>query len=66
LYELFQRIDMTRDVFDFRAYTRLKQLEYLLRTGQIDNQFYWIGSTSAPASSETSCQLAADRAQATG
>jgi hypothetical protein len=33
---------MTRDAFDFRAYTRLKQLEHLLRTGQIDDQFYWL------------------------
>ena len=25
----------------FRGYTRLKQIEYLPRTGQIDEQFYW-------------------------
>jgi nucleoside-diphosphate-sugar epimerase len=42
LYELFRRIDMPGDVFEFRAYTRLKQLQHLLRTGQIDEQFYWI------------------------
>jgi hypothetical protein len=42
LHELFRSIDMTRDAFDFRAYTRLKQLEHLLRTGQIDDQFYWL------------------------
>ena len=41
LYELFNRIDMTRDVFEFRAYTRLKQLEYLLRTSQLDEEFFW-------------------------
>ena len=66
LYDLFQRIDMTRDVFDFRAYTRLKQLEYLLRTGQIDNQFYWTGLSGSLAVSDTSDQLAVDRALATG
>jgi hypothetical protein len=66
LYELFQRIDMTRDVFDFRAYTRLKQLEYLLRTGQIDGQFYWTGSNASHALSETPSQLGDDRARATG
>jgi nucleoside-diphosphate-sugar epimerase len=44
LYELFQRIDMTRDVFGFRAYTRLKQLQHLLRTGRIDEQLYWTGT----------------------
>ena len=42
LYELFQRIDMTRDVFDFRAYTRLKQPTICSRTGQIDDQMDWL------------------------
>jgi nucleoside-diphosphate-sugar epimerase len=41
LYELFQRIDMTAEVFNHRTFTRLKQLEYLLRTQQIDNHFFW-------------------------
>ena len=41
LYELFKRIDMTPEVFDYRAFTRLKQLEYLIRTEQIDSQFFW-------------------------
>jgi nucleoside-diphosphate-sugar epimerase len=46
LYDLFSRIDMTRDVFDFRAYTRLKQLRHLIRTHQIDDSFYWTESLS--------------------
>lgn len=41
LRELFERIDMQPDVFNFRGFTRLKQLEYLLRTRQIDKEFYW-------------------------
>jgi nucleoside-diphosphate-sugar epimerase len=41
LRELFQRIDMPEDVFLFRGFTRLKQLEHLLRTRQIDSEFYW-------------------------
>ena len=41
LLELFRRIDMSTATFDFRAYTRLKQLQYLVRTGQIDQDFYW-------------------------
>jgi nucleoside-diphosphate-sugar epimerase len=41
LFELFQRIDMSRDTFQFRPYTRLKQLEHLLRTEQIDKDLYW-------------------------
>jgi nucleoside-diphosphate-sugar epimerase len=41
LLELFKRIDMTQEVFHFRTFTRLKQLEYLIRTGQIDKNFFW-------------------------
>ena|SRR2546430_520513 len=41
LYELFKRIDMTAEVFQYRAFTRLKQLEYLIRTRQIDDHFFW-------------------------
>jgi nucleoside-diphosphate-sugar epimerase len=40
-HELFQHIDMTPDVFQYRAFTRLKQLEYLIRTRQIDKDFFW-------------------------
>jgi len=28
-------------VFQFRTFTRLKQLEYLIRTSQIDKSFFW-------------------------
>lgn len=41
LYTLFRKIDMTTEVFQFRTFTRLKQLEYLIRTSQIDKQFFW-------------------------
>jgi nucleoside-diphosphate-sugar epimerase len=41
LHALFQRIDMQPEVFQFRGFTRLKQLEHLLRTHQIDREFYW-------------------------
>lgn len=41
LYKLFERIGMTREMFEFRGYTRLKQLEHLIRTGQIDEEFFW-------------------------
>jgi nucleoside-diphosphate-sugar epimerase len=41
LYDLFKRIDMTKDVFECRSFTRLKQLEYLIRTQQIDPKFFW-------------------------
>jgi nucleoside-diphosphate-sugar epimerase len=41
LLELFRRVDMTGEVFQYRAFTRLKQLEYLIKTKQIDNDFFW-------------------------
>ncbi|QLE56102.1 NAD(P)-dependent oxidoreductase [Nostoc sp. TCL26-01] len=41
LFDLFSQIDMTEDTFLFRGFTRLKQLEYLIRTEQIDQDFFW-------------------------
>ena len=41
LLELFRQIDMTEEVFQYRTFTRLKQLEYLIRTRQIDDNFFW-------------------------
>jgi len=41
LRELFERIQMSPETYQFRAFTRLKQLKYLQATGQIDGEFYW-------------------------
>ncbi|MHC5769147.1 MAG: NAD-dependent epimerase/dehydratase family protein [Nostoc sp.] len=41
LYNVFQQIDMDRGIFESRGFTRLKQLEYLIRTQQIDRNFFW-------------------------
>lgn len=41
LREVFQRINMSGEIFNFTAYTRLKQLEQLISTGQIDKDFFW-------------------------
>jgi hypothetical protein len=41
LFALFTRIDMAPETFNFRAFTRLRQLEHLLRTKQIDEDFHW-------------------------
>lgn len=41
LFDIFQQIEMSKDTFEFRGFTRLKQLEYLLRTQQIDSHFFW-------------------------
>ena len=42
LRKTFEQIDMTQEVFEFRSYTRLKQLQYLLRTKQLDDSLFWI------------------------
>ena len=41
LKKTFEAIDMTQGDFVFRGYTRLKQLEYLIRTQQIDSSLFW-------------------------
>lgn len=41
LHRVFERIDMPKETFEFRAFTRLKELKYLLRTGQLDDKFFW-------------------------
>jgi len=51
LLELFRSIDMPSEVFNFRSYTRLKQLQHLIKTGQIDSQFYWTGKNETHARS---------------
>jgi nucleoside-diphosphate-sugar epimerase len=44
LFDLFTQIDMTKEVFEYRTFTRLKQLEYPIRTQQLDDQFFWTES----------------------
>ncbi len=41
LREIFEQIGLTREMFEDRAFTRLKQLNHLLSTGQIDDRFFW-------------------------
>jgi nucleoside-diphosphate-sugar epimerase len=41
LHALFKRIEMSKDTYEFRAFTRLKQLRYLTQTGQVDADFFW-------------------------
>lgn len=42
LRRVFDRIQLDKERFGFRSFTRLRQLEYLIRSGQIDDHFYWI------------------------
>jgi nucleoside-diphosphate-sugar epimerase len=41
LHRVFESIAMDRDTFYGRGHTRLKQIEYLLKTGQVDEQLFW-------------------------
>jgi nucleoside-diphosphate-sugar epimerase len=41
LRALFERIEMLPSTYEFRAFTRLKQLTYLQRTGQVDADLRW-------------------------
>lgn len=41
LHKVFEQISMTEDDFTWRGFTRLKQIQYLLRTAQIDDRFFW-------------------------
>ncbi len=49
LLEVFRAIDMSRDVFEFRAFTRLKQLKHLINTHQLDERFFWQQDSAAAA-----------------
>ena len=41
LRELFERVRMSREVFQHRAFTRLKQLQYLMKENRIDGDLFW-------------------------
>jgi nucleoside-diphosphate-sugar epimerase len=41
LKEIYDRIGMDKAMFEFRPFTRLKQLKYLIETNQLDDEFYW-------------------------
>jgi len=41
LLELFEGINLTQEMFELKSYTRLKQLQHLLKTRQIDEDLFW-------------------------
>jgi nucleoside-diphosphate-sugar epimerase len=63
LIDVFQAVDMTTELFEFRGHTRVKQIKHLLATRQIDDRYFWLdspgatfresGSTSAPGAAAT-------------
>jgi len=45
LHEVFEQIGMDAETFTGRGHTRLKQLEHLIATKQLDADLFWTGST---------------------
>jgi nucleoside-diphosphate-sugar epimerase len=45
---IFERIAMTAETYQFRAFTRLKQLKYLESTQQVDGKFFWTKAAPDP------------------
>jgi nucleoside-diphosphate-sugar epimerase len=41
LRSLFERVDLESSTYEFRAFTRIKQLLYLKRTNQVNEDLYW-------------------------
>ena len=41
LHRVFDRIALDPETFYGRGHTRLKQIEYLLKTDQVDEQLFW-------------------------
>lgn len=41
LYDVFDLIKLDAETFYGRGHTRLKQIEYLMRTGQVDSELFW-------------------------
>jgi nucleoside-diphosphate-sugar epimerase len=41
LHDVFRQIGLTKEMFLYRAFTRIEQLKHLLALDQIDGSFYW-------------------------
>jgi len=42
LYKIFNKIDLDAETFNGRPYTRIKQLKYLLKSNQLNEDLYWV------------------------
>ncbi len=42
LREVYNKIKMSKETYEFRGFTRLKEIDHLKQTGQINQEFYWI------------------------
>lgn len=53
LHDVFSAIDLDDDTFTGRGHTRLKQLEHLIRTKQLDADLFWTTPLATNAKRET-------------
>ena len=60
LLDLFMKINMSRETFEFRAFTRLNQLKHLLHTEQIDGRFFWNLANGSKSAENTTCVAASN------
>jgi nucleoside-diphosphate-sugar epimerase len=49
LLDVFRAVELTPELFEFRGYTRIKQIQYLLATRQIDDRYFWLDPVGAGA-----------------
>jgi hypothetical protein len=42
LLQIFQSVQMSKELFEGPAHTRLKRIQQLIATRQIDPDFYWV------------------------
>ncbi|MGE2736225.1 NAD-dependent epimerase/dehydratase family protein [Mycolicibacterium vaccae] len=49
LHRVFAAIGLTAETFYGRGHTRLKQIEHLLHTGQLDSRLFWTDASLVPA-----------------
>ncbi len=49
LLDVFRAVDMSTELFESRGHTRIKQIQHLLATGQIDERFFWVRAPPALA-----------------
>ena len=42
LHRVFESIQLDKETFTGRGHTRLKQIQHLMATGQVDDELYWV------------------------
>ena len=56
LLDVFRAVDMSTELFESRGHTRIKQIQHLISTGQIDARFFWVHQ---PTPADTGAEPAA-------